>query len=454
MSRAESVEVQAAASTPTLVGRATELATLRAQLRCALGGRGGAIVMDGPPGIGHSRLLDACALEAKTLGLTVLRGSASEQPFAMARQLASQALEELPEASAHLLREEPLVSALLEPSPERNGRPVLRDFAAIEASADASTVQAALGQLLLQVSQSQALAVLVDDAHLCDAESVAVLAVLASLAERKRLLLVMTCAMNGPARTSAALDVVRSYASPLKLEPLSRAETHALLASMFGDVPNLALLTEHVHLASKGLPRECMEMAEHFVGKGIARYSAGTWSLPELLDVSTLPASAAEVLRRRVAELSPLARELARGHALCVQRALDRKHYTLLAPAESASAVDRALSELLASGLLSSNGTHYRFANHAVVPLLEDGLSDAQRLERHAALSKIYVESGGSPVLIVHHMLREGRGERHRVLPAISEDRDGRELAALRRSAADVSDFAGFIRARSTWRSA
>jgi tetratricopeptide (TPR) repeat protein len=443
--RRERAEVQAAyLTTPTLVGRATELATLRTQLRCALGGRGGTMMINGPPGSGRSRMLDACALEAKTIGLTVLRGCASEQPFALVRQLATQALEELPEASVRCLRDEALVNALLEPPRRATSRPKLRDLAALEATTDAQAVQAALTTMLLRVSQSQAIALLIDDVHLSDAESVAVLASLASLAEQKRIMLVLTVDPSAPLRATSALEVLRSYASSITLEPLVAAETHALLASVFGDVANLAVVTTHLHAASAGLPRTCIEMAEHLVKRGLARYSGGTWSLPEELDAATLPVSTIDVMRRKIAELSPLARELARSQALSVQRALGREHYTRLAPAEANSAIDAALTELVASGVLAGDGALYRLANAASTSLLDEGLSDAQRVERHAQLARVYADLGGSPILVVHHLLRGGLEAIgiERFLSYLEKITEGRELSTLRDPLLSVADVA------------
>jgi tetratricopeptide (TPR) repeat protein len=443
--RCERAEVQAAyLSTPTLVGRATELASLRTQLRCALSGNGGATLISGPPGIGRSRMLDACALEAKTIGFTVLRATAGEQPFALVRQLALQALEELPEASVRLLCDVPAIDALIEPAKRAGMRPSLRDLAALEANTDASAIQAALSTMLAQVSQNQAIALLVDDLHQSDAESVAVLASLASQADGKRMQLVLTIDPKAPSRAAAALDVVRSYAAKLALDPLTGEDTHALLASVFGDVPNLALVTEHLHAASSGLPRACIEMAEHLVHKGIARYAGGVWSLPEELDASALPASTTEMLRRRVVGLSPLARELARSQALAVQRALSREHYTCLAPAEPSSAIDAALTELVANGVLSSDGALYRFVSPAVAALLDDGLTEAERVARHAKLAAVYAELGGSPILMVHHMLRGGLEASgiDSFLGYLDKISEGRELSTLRDPLLSVGDVA------------
>src|SRR5262249_26283002 len=68
---------QAYLATPTLVGREGALDRFRDKLLASRLARGGALMIEGRSGVGRSRLLDACVLEAKTLGFTVMRATAS-----------------------------------------------------------------------------------------------------------------------------------------------------------------------------------------------------------------------------------------------------------------------------------------------------------------------------------------------------------------------------------------
>ncbi len=71
--------------------RTAELQQLSAVLAAAASGRGQVCVIEGPSGIGKSRLLDECARSAQTLGLSVLRARCSEltrdYPYGVARNL-------------------------------------------------------------------------------------------------------------------------------------------------------------------------------------------------------------------------------------------------------------------------------------------------------------------------------------------------------------------------------
>ncbi|HEX4352527.1 MAG TPA: serine/threonine-protein kinase, partial [Polyangiales bacterium] len=70
----ESAEVaDAYLATPTLVGRETQLGRARDLLSSTMRGRGGVLIASAPAGGGRSRFLDACVLEAKLLGLQVVR---------------------------------------------------------------------------------------------------------------------------------------------------------------------------------------------------------------------------------------------------------------------------------------------------------------------------------------------------------------------------------------------
>src|SRR4051794_30507485 len=61
---------------PVLVGRRSELTALRSALASARIGRGAAVALTGPPGIGKSRLLREATAAADAWDVPVLRGRA------------------------------------------------------------------------------------------------------------------------------------------------------------------------------------------------------------------------------------------------------------------------------------------------------------------------------------------------------------------------------------------
>src|SRR6185369_17267158 len=125
------------------------------------------------------------------------------------------------------------------------------------------------------------------------------LAALAHQARRDRLLLAVTCE-PATAEAAAALDVLARQCAEISLRPLDQSETETLLGSVFGDVPNVALLAARIHAVALGRPRDCMALAQHLVERGAITYAAGTWTLPEQLQVADMPRRAMDVFRARV----------------------------------------------------------------------------------------------------------------------------------------------------------
>ncbi|HMJ03053.1 MAG TPA: serine/threonine-protein kinase, partial [Conexibacter sp.] len=91
---------------PPLIGRDRALLTVRRRL-LSLGRRdGGGLLIEGQPGSGRSRLLDACALEAKLLGAAVLRAGAgdADSSFGVVRALVRQLSALMPKQVARAAR--------------------------------------------------------------------------------------------------------------------------------------------------------------------------------------------------------------------------------------------------------------------------------------------------------------------------------------------------------------
>ncbi|MDQ4049545.1 MAG: ATP-binding protein, partial [Actinomycetota bacterium] len=77
--------------TERLLEREAELALLRDTLGRAASGAGGVVLIEGPPGVGKTRLLEAARADALTAGMRVLHARATELEaefaFGVVRQL-------------------------------------------------------------------------------------------------------------------------------------------------------------------------------------------------------------------------------------------------------------------------------------------------------------------------------------------------------------------------------
>ena len=363
-------------STPALIGREGALDEFRHNLLASRLSRGRALLLKGPPGVGRSRMLDACSLESKTLGFTVLRAQATgaHLPFATVQSLASQVLEALPE--------------------DQQAPP---DFSAD--TQDGEGVQREAARFFWNKSAQKPLLFAVDDVHAIDPRSAAVLASLLDKAARGRVFVIMSA--DGDAPESPGFSVLARRCSTLDVEPLTKKQTRALFSSVFGDVANLDLLAQEVYAVSGGVPRVCMDIAQHLVDRGLIRYASGSWTLPSKLSTTDLPQSAAEAAYARVALLSERARFLAQALALSFTERLSDQQCRLLLPAADRAEVDAALSELVASTVVLRQGSEYALPNRLWTDALTRFLSETEARDRQRALAELYRER--NRVAFIYH---------------------------------------------------
>jgi hypothetical protein len=415
MDSEESEEVSRAyLATPTLVGRDTVLAKLRQMIGRSRAGQGGGTIVSAPTGLGRSRVLDACALEAMTQGAIVLRATASgdQEPFVLVRALLHDLLETLPGSvlgesfpelfeAASSVAEETASSAAAGPN-----RPRLRDLR--DPKSDPSLLQQAISRLLLAVCRTQTLVIAVDDVHRIDPASASVLAALIDKAHQRHLLITMT-AEELPVSSNATLAVLARRCQRLTLEPLTLGETQLLLSSVFGDVANLDRVTAEIHAIAGGSPQSSMDLAQHLVDRGCIKYASGVWALPASLSSDDLPRSADAALQARIAALSAPARMLGQCHALAFYEVLTHADYRALRPNAAPGENERAVSELLSIGAVTSNGATHTLSNRLWAAALQASLEPESERTCHRLLAEMYREQSG--IALVHHLFGAGLDE-------------------------------------------
>lgn len=361
---------------PAVVGRSAELSTIRADMAQAFAGEGRSVLIHAESGLGRTRLLDACVLEAKTSGATVLRssaGKAGRQPFAVARELAQQLTDGFPDA---------------------------------EVQTDLDTPDA-FAAWILREAQRRPLAIVVDDVEHIDDASGSLLAKLARLAAGTRLVLLMTIDQQALSkRDDAVVSALITHSRPCALGPLDRSAVAELFASVFGDVPNLRLISDSIFAVSAGNPRLSMDLAQCLVDARKITYEAGTWTLPAALSPLELPRSAEETVRQQLAALSGLARRLVELQVLATHAAFSREEYALLAPEHSRTDLDRAILELLQRQVLTTDGRRYTLSHRGWATAITSTIDDNARAARHRSLVPLY--EGRSPLETAHHRFLGG----------------------------------------------
>ncbi|HMI93557.1 MAG TPA: AAA family ATPase, partial [Polyangiales bacterium] len=388
----EQVEVaRAYLSAPTLLGREDEVLRFRKQLlRCGRG-RGSVAIVEAPPGMGRSRLLHAVELEGKLAGGVVLRAKGEpDRNHGVLQAICRELLATMPEVAVAAARPYgPVLAHALPELKERLGTIELAQPSGGEEIED--KIELAACQWLLALSKRQSVVITVDDVDRADPSSLSLLALLAQHAPEQRIALVLSSAEGATSSAPIAIATLRRKATLVALSPLSEEQTAQLACAVFGDVPNVARVSDWMHRLARGNPRTCMELAAHLVERDIARYEQGGWLLPATLPEHELPTSLENALEQRLAALGPQARELAAGLALC-DIALKLEEYALLMPdAETASeTMFRAIDELVAAGVLVTRNEAYAFSQGGYVEAARRELDPALMVQLRRRLAKVF----------------------------------------------------------------
>jgi DNA-binding CsgD family transcriptional regulator len=236
-----------------LLERGAELAGLDGLLAAACAGRGALIVIEGPPGIGKSALLGACAERAAALGMQCLRARGDdvsmESSFAAMRELLA------PAAGPDAFRGSAGLAA-----------PVFRGEADAAPEADrAAAVLHGLYWLIADHCDRGPVALLVDDAHWLDPASVRFLLYLARRLESLPAVLVVGQRRGEVSRPLTALS--EGAALVLAPAPLSEAGSGELVRRELGPRADEELC-QSCHEATGGNPFYLRELLADLRGAG------------------------------------------------------------------------------------------------------------------------------------------------------------------------------------------
>lgn len=344
LSRDEQVAVpRAYLATPELVGRSEELTRVRRRLTDLHAGYGAVIAIEGAPGMGRSRMLDTCVLEAKLARVFVARASAADAvgarygtAGALARQLEVFCRDERVAAE-----ESPAFSLL-----------TAGNISAVIDSARRIELQAAFQARLKAIAQVQPVLIAIDDIERCDEPSRATLAAAAAACARDRVLIIVTTTSAEQAATRSRLKLLLEDAVLIPLAPLSLEHSEALLASVFGDAPYLRVLARRIHERAEGSPRGCMELSQYLVDHKLVHYEIGSWVVPSSLAEAELPGTLSAARLEKLAGLSADARELAETLALAQGTSLELEAFAELTAHGDYARVQAALDELLLAQIL------------------------------------------------------------------------------------------------------
>ncbi|HVW25003.1 MAG TPA: protein kinase [Polyangiaceae bacterium] len=392
-------------ATPNLVGRSDAVSHFRKQMLRAVRGRGGSFVIAGDEGSGRSRILDAFVLEAKLVGAVAVRAGYADagRPFGVAASIATQLHRAAPSLAQSTASADPKIAAVLYPATDAAASAAIGEVTRV--SLPRTELQDALRTWILAIASTRPLVLAIDDVDRIDEPSAALLASLTWEAGTRRLVFAGVVTEKNGGANDAAVSIIHEHAAPIALGPLSETDVTALLASLFGDVPNLQRLAARVAAFSGGRPRECMACAQYLVDQGVIGYAGGSWTIPAEIPDGILPASVEEALSLRLSQLGPLAREIG---SLLAENMLERlsRADLLSATLGSSLRVGAAIDELRAARIISGDSSGYALLATGVARTLCASLDDVDRRRIHDALCRIHERAGRHLYVCLYHGCR------------------------------------------------
>jgi hypothetical protein len=400
------------------VGRDHELGDVSAAFDDALAGRGALFLLVGGAGIGKTRLADELGERARQHGLVpywgrcwetggapvywpwiqILRELARDQPgaelLAAAGRGAAEVAQLVPELGA------PPEAAAAEPDPAQAR---FRLFDAVTS-------------LLKGASRTRPLYLVLDDLHVSDPSSLALLHFVARNLRGMRALVVGTYRPEEAQPSAEAGRVLADVAREgtyLPLVPLERSQIGEMIARSSGRVADPALV-EAIARTTEGNPLFVEELLRFLVQRGDFAAGAGA-PLP-------VPETIRGVLRRRSGRLPPATRELL-GVASVMGRDFSLATLSALAECAPSAAQERLAPAEAAGAIVATETGSFRFSHVLVRETLYHDLTAERRAALHLALAALLATRGGESLAEEAH---------HRLAALPAGDADAARAAAHR----------------------
>jgi hypothetical protein len=371
-------------ASPPLAGRAEALATLSGALSSAREGRGNVVLVEATGGLGRSALLDVFALQAQLAGFAVLRATGDRRAgaFGVARKLND---------FAHTLYHD-LSPGQLKGQSVPTLTPQLQKESAAQVASRHAQMVASVRNALFELSRRSPVALVIDDLHASDPESVALLASLRDELAQHRVCLVASSLSEAQGEELPGQALLASTAQRLTLTPLDEEQVVELVQSVFGDVPNTRRLGQWLHAQSGGNPATCMDLARLLLERGVIRYRLGTFTLPHTLEANPATDDLSSAVLSRLGQLGARTQQVASALSL---------HEGALALEPLATALELSppevllsLEELIGRRLVTQRPEGFAFSASSVRAALERQLSAEQKRALHVKLARAILAQG------------------------------------------------------------
>jgi hypothetical protein len=375
---------------PPLCGRDALIERTAALTDGVQRGHGCAVLIEGSAGVGRSALLEMVAIHAQRSGSAVLRARPEPggRPFALATKLLEASVALYPELDRTLLRRNfGTIHAERPPPGIRSPVDAAEQHAALLSGAEA---------FLLEVARQDPLVVIVDDVHVSDAESLALLASLARSSGQSGIALFVSTLSGHAAQNMAAERLLAASAERWMLGPFTEEDVIELMELTFGGVPHTLRLARWLHTQSAGNPASCLDLARLLLQRGVLSYRLGTFILPYEIDADLASGDLADAMLARLGDLSPTTTLLASVLSL---------HDGALTPEQLASVAERPLRDVqLSLDELNTRGVVVKTGDSAALPAsslrraLKEHLGEPATKKFHVRLAHALLASNEASV--------------------------------------------------------
>ncbi|HEY3633964.1 MAG TPA: AAA family ATPase, partial [Caldimonas sp.] len=393
-----------------MLEREAELALIDRGLGLARGGRGAILLVEGPAGIGKTRLLAAADVRARGLGMRSVRARAGELEhdfaFGVVRQLFEQVvLGAEPDERVRLMSGAAALSAAVfefERAPE-----------AVAADPSHGTLHG-LFWLAANVAEAAPLLLAVDDLHWCDEPSLRFLTYLGRRIEGLPVFLLASTRPSEPGVASALLDELVSdpAAGVVRPRSLTAPAVDALLRQALGGAVDHEF-SDAIHARSGGNPLFVYELVRAARAGGISPTPAGARQVAELA-----PEGVARFVARRLERLGATAARLAASVAILGEQAG-------LARAAELAELDHHEAELAARSLrrvdVLRSGEPLAFVHPLVRSTVYESLEPGERDGLHRRAAGMLARGGAPRHQVAAHLLATQPSGDHALVAPLRE---------------------------------
>ena len=371
-------------STPRMVGRQRELATLTAALESASAGRGAMVLVGGDAGIGKTTLVDEAVRTGAASGFQVITGYCFDVENAPAYGVWRDAFSGIFPTQA------------ADGGPQQDG---------------ASSLFADIEEFTLQSARRAPLLIVLEDLHWADRASLDLLRSIARKIVPLPVAVIATyrdvdLAPHVPLYLVLPLLVREAPVVRMNLRPLSEEEVTGLLQLRY-QLPesDAARLNSYIWGHAEGNPLFTEELALHLEQAGVLEIGSGDWQLGELPDFR-VPPLIQQILAQRFDRVSETSLQLLKvASVIGIEVPLDLWQRTSGASQdELAACIDEALNSHLI--VEDAPNASIRFRHALIRETLYDSLQIIRRREQHLHTALALAEAhNANASLVAHHFL-------------------------------------------------